>query len=82
MADRGNTQESICLSKDIPKKAKTSTEKPLTYFAERYKNYSKSMANAYLSGHYTLAQVGRIFWCGLCYSETGGKGKGNVKCNG
>jgi len=47
VADRGNTQESICLSKDIPKKAKTSTEKPLTYFAERCKSYNKSMAHGY-----------------------------------
>lgn len=47
--------------KDIPKKHKQSPVKPLTYYAERYKERDKSMAHAYRSGHYTLEQVGAHF---------------------
>ena len=51
--------------KDIPKKSRPPV-KPLTYFAERYKNRDESMAQAYWSGHYTLAQVGEHF--GVTYA--------------
>ena len=47
--------------KDIPKKQKQAPVKPLAYFAERYKSRNESMAHAYLSGHYTLTQVGEYF---------------------
>lgn len=43
------TPKKASVLEGYPQKAKTSTEKPLTYFAERYKNYNKSMAHAYLS---------------------------------
>ena len=52
--------------KDIPKKQKQAPVKPLAYFAERYKTRNESMAHAYLSGHYTLAQVGEHF--GVSYA--------------
>jgi len=47
--------------KDIPKKQKQAPAKPLNYFAGRYKTRDESMAQAYWSGHYTLAQVGKHF---------------------
>ena len=52
--------------KDIPKKQKQAPIKPLAYYAERYKTRNESMAHAYLSGHYTLAQVGEYF--GVSYA--------------
>ena len=52
--------------KDIPKKQKQSAVKPLSYYAERYKERDKSMAHAYRSGHYTLEQVGAHF--GVSYA--------------
>lgn len=52
--------------KDIPKKQKRAPIKPLAYYAERYKTRNESMAHAYLSGHYTLAQVGENF--GVSYA--------------
>ena len=52
--------------KDIPKKQKQSPAKPLSYFAERYKTRDAALAHAYLSGHYTLAQVGEHF--GVSYA--------------
>jgi hypothetical protein len=38
----------------------------LNYFIDRYKNRDKGMAQAYLSRHYTLAQVGEHF--GVSYA--------------
>jgi len=70
--------------KDIPKKQKQAPVKPLTYFAERYKTRDESMAQAYGSGHYTLAQVGEHF--GVSYAtvsravKQAEKGMGDVKC--
>ncbi len=52
--------------KDIPKKQKQSLVKPLSYYAEQYKERDKSMAHAYRSGHYTLEQVGEYF--GVSYA--------------
>ncbi len=52
--------------KDIPKKQKQAPVKPLAYFADRYKTRDESMAQAYWSGHYTLAQVGEHF--GVSYA--------------
>jgi REP element-mobilizing transposase RayT len=51
---------------DIPKDQKQVPAKPLAYFAERYNSRNESMAYAYLSGHYTLAQVGKHF--GVSYA--------------
>ncbi len=52
--------------KDIPKKQKLAPAKPLAYFAEKYKARYESMAYAYLSGSYTLSQVGEYF--GVSYA--------------
>ncbi len=52
--------------KDIPKKQKQAPAKPIAYFAERYKTRNEGMAQAYLSGHYTLEQVGEHF--GVSYA--------------
>ena len=52
--------------KDIPKKQKMAPIKPLKYFAERYQTRNESMAHAYLSGGYTLSQVGEHF--GVSYA--------------
>lgn len=52
--------------KDIPRKQKQSPVKPLGYFADRYRSRDASMAHAYLSGHYTLEQVGEYF--GVSYA--------------
>lgn len=52
--------------KDIPKKHKQAPVKPLAYFAAKYKTRDTRMAQAYLSGHYTLEQVGDYF--GVSYA--------------
>lgn len=52
--------------KDIPRKQKQAPVKPLSYFVDRYKIRDEGMAQAYLSGHYTLAQVGEYF--GVSYA--------------
>ena len=52
--------------KDIPKKQKQAPMKVLTYYSERYKTRDEGMAQAYLSGHYTLEQVGAHF--GVSYA--------------
>lgn len=44
-----------------PKKQKQAPVKPLAYFEERYQTRDERMAQAYLSGHYTLGQVGQHF---------------------
>ena len=46
---------------DIPKPQKLRPPKPLEYYQEKHENTSEAMAIAYLSGHYTLAQVGQQF---------------------
>lgn len=51
---------------DIPKKQKQAPIKPLAYFAEQYESRAEAMSQAYLSGHYTLTQVGDHF--GVSYA--------------
>jgi putative transposase len=51
---------------DIPKKQKQAPVKALAYFSERYATRQESMARAYLTGHYTLAEVGHHF--GVSYA--------------
>lgn len=58
-----NPEQSL---KDIPKKQKQAPIKPLSYFAKHYSSRDESMAQAYLSGHYTLEQVGLHF--GVSYA--------------
>lgn len=55
--------------KGIPKLQKRAPVKPLSYFDERNKSRDECMANAYLSGHYTLEQVGEFF--GVSYATVG-----------
>jgi putative transposase len=52
--------------KDIPKAQKHGPVKPLKFFKEKYKNRDSAMAEAYRSGHYTLAEVGDEF--GVSYA--------------
>ncbi|SFJ08240.1 transposase [Nitrosomonas sp. Nm34] len=58
-----NTEQSLT---DIPRKQTQAPIKPLSYFADRYKSRDEGMVQAYLSGHYTLAQVGEYF--GVSYA--------------
>jgi REP element-mobilizing transposase RayT len=52
--------------KDIPKKQKQAPIKQLEYFALPERTRNENMALAYLSGHYTLEQVGQHF--GVSYA--------------
>ncbi len=52
--------------KDIPKLQKIRPVKPISFYKEKYKNRNKAMAEAYRSGHYTLAKVGDEF--GVSYA--------------
>jgi putative transposase len=52
--------------KDIPRQQKQAPGNSLSYYAERYDSRYEGMARAYLSGHYTLAQVGEHF--GVSYA--------------
>ena len=52
--------------KDIPKNQKQAPVKPLSHFAEQCETRKEGMAQAYRSGHYTLAQVGEYF--GVSYA--------------
>ena len=52
--------------KEIPKKQKLAPAKPLDYYKQQYSNRQEAMAKAYLSGHYTLSEVGEVF--GVSYA--------------
>lgn len=52
--------------KGMPKKQRQAPARPLDYFATRHDTLDEAMAQAYLSGHYTLAQVGEYF--GVSYA--------------
>jgi len=51
---------------DIPKPQKNSPVKPLTFYKRKFKSRNRAMAEAYRSGHYTLAEVGEEF--GVSYA--------------
>ena len=51
---------------DIPKLQKRKLPKALKYYADKYKDQNKSILNAYLSGGYTLKEIGEYF--GMHYS--------------
>ncbi len=53
--------------KDIPIKQKQFPVKSLAYYTERYESRHEGMARAYLSGHYTLTEVGDHF-VGVSYA--------------
>jgi putative transposase len=46
---------------DIPKVQKLAVIKPLEYFKKKYPERNEAMARAYLSGHYTLQNIGVCF---------------------
>lgn len=50
----------------VAKKQKRAPAKALDYYKSRYRLRDEAMARAYLSGHYTLAEVGAFF--GLSYA--------------
>ncbi len=52
--------------KDIPKKQKQPSAKPLSHYAKKYRLRDEAMAHAYLSGHYTLTEIGMEF--GVSYA--------------
>jgi len=58
MQSKLNPEQSL---KDTPKKQKQSPAKPLSYFADHYKERDERLSQAYFSGHYTLEQVGEHF---------------------
>ena len=51
---------------DIPKPQKQSPVKSLHYYEKKYGLRNRSMVKAYLSGHYTLKEVGECF--GVSYA--------------
>lgn len=63
---------------DIPKKQKLAPIKPLNHYKQRYPSRCEAMAKAYLSGHYTLKEVGRHF--GVSYATVSRAVK-EMECN-
>ena len=63
MQSRTNPKQSLS---DIPRKQKQSPAKPLSYYEQHYPQCNEAMAYAYLSGHYTLAEV--VNWFGVSYA--------------
>jgi len=63
MLDRLGEEQSLS---DIPKKQKRRPAKSLAYYQDHYSDRTKAMAAAYLSGQYTLTEVGRQF--GVSYA--------------
>ena len=51
---------------DIPKPQTAKPQHPVEYYREHFSERDQGMAEAYLSGHYTLTQVGDIF--GVSYA--------------
>ena len=51
---------------DVPRKHKQAPPKPLSHYQGKHPNRDEAMAQAYLSGHYTLSQVGDHF--GVSYA--------------
>jgi len=58
MLDKLSPEQSLA---DIPKRQKRRPAKPLTYYQDQYSDRTRAMASAYLSGQYTLTQVGEQF---------------------
>ena len=52
--------------KDIPQKQTLAPPKPIRYFQQKYGERKLAMAKAYLSGHFTLEEVGEAF--GVSYA--------------
>ncbi len=62
-AGAGNREQLNFLGslKDIPTKKKRAPPKPLAYYKQQFNNRQEAMAKVYLSGHYTLNEVGVVF---------------------
>lgn len=58
-----NMEQSVA---DNPKPQKLSAPKPLACYEEQYGMRNEAMVQAYLSGHFTLAEVGAHF--GVSYA--------------
>jgi len=52
--------------KDIPRTQTQAPKKSLSYFAEKYSGRDEAMYRAYISGSYTLSEVGE--WFGVSYA--------------
>ena len=52
--------------RDIPRKQKQAPPKPISNYQQRYNSPKKAMAKAYMSGHFTLEEVGEEF--GVSYA--------------
>ena len=68
---------------DIPRKQKQSSAKPLKCYENNSSDPKEAMAKAYLSGHYTFAEVGA--WFGYSYATVSRAVKAiekstNLKC--
>jgi len=65
---------------DIPKAQKQPPKKSLFYFEKRYNCRDEAMYKAYLSGSYTLSEVGK--WFGVSYATVSRAVKSyeSVKC--
>jgi len=68
---------------DIPKLHKQMPTKPLSYFERRFTNRNEAMCKAYLTGCYTLSEVGE--WFGVSYATVSRSVKkhemlANAKC--
>ena len=78
MLERINPEQSL---QDIPTPQKLKPPKPLEYYQSKYENPVEAMAKAYLSGHYTLTEVGKQFLVSYATVSRAVKSyEENVKC--
>ena len=71
-------EQSLC---DIPKPQKRAPPRPLEYYESLFDDRKLAMATAYLSGHYTLEEVGRQFRVSYAtVSHAVKANEKNVKC--
>jgi len=65
---------------DIPRMHTQMPQKPLVYYQSGYSDKKLAMANAYLSGHYTLQEVGHHFGVSYATVSRAVKQLENVNC--
>ena len=63
---------------DIPKKQKQAPPRPISDYKRLYGNSKEAMAKAYLSGHFTLQEIGQEF--GVSYATVSMAVKQHEKC--
>jgi REP element-mobilizing transposase RayT len=68
-----------CSLEDVPKAQRSAQQKPLSFYADNFPK-KEAMAKAYLSGHYTLTQVGEHFGVSYATVSRATKALENVKC--